>query len=173
MHAVPVTSEVVFAFDLTTLDLPAAAVQLPTGFTVETVAAVPAADRPATYRLESLWAMERGWVDEPRPWTPDLDLHLVEDYASLEQGFTLLARDDSGRVVGMHGAHRHTDGSTSTHYLVVEPDLRGRGLGRALKGWQLRIAQQLGWPALVCDVPADAAAAGVRAMNAALGGRRV
>lgn len=162
-----------FVFDLSTLNRNDASLDVPTGFRLETVSSISAADRPATYRLEQLWAMERGWISQPHAWTDNLALHLVQDYPSTSEGFTLLARDGSGQVVGMHGAQLEAPGIGRTGYLVVEPAFRGNGLGRALKAWQLRTAQQVGWHTLHSDTPGDDAAVGVRAMNAALGGRLV
>lgn len=146
---------------------------VPEGFSIAVVAAVPARDRAATYRLESLWAMARGWIQEPWPFTSDLNLHLVDDYASTADGFTVLLTGAAGGVVGMHGAKRCGPGIGETLYLVVEPELRGRGLGRCLKAWQLTTARGLGWRVLKCDLPGDDAAHGVREMNLAMGGRLV
>lgn len=146
---------------------------LPGGFAVEITAAIPMRDRAATYHLESLWAMTRGWIQEPWPFTPDLNLHLVDDYASTADGFTVLLRDAAGVVVGMHGAARCGPGVGETRYLVVEPALRGQGLGRCLKAWQLTTTRDLGWRVLQCDLPGDEAAHGVREMNLAMGGRLV
>ncbi len=168
------SESVLFEFDLE--QLPALVDQttaVPPGFTFEVVAKIPAGDRAATYRLEQLWAMARGWLAEPRPFTPDLDRHLIEDYATTEEGFSVLARDGQGTVVGIHGAEARAPGVGATRYLVVEPTVRGQGLGRCLKAWQLKAASDVGWHLLQCDLPGDDAAIGVRSMNGAMGGRRV
>lgn len=165
---------VLFEFHLDELpDLPAEALAVPGEFSVGVVPAVPATDRAATYHLEQLWAMERGWIDQAKPAPEDLALHLVEDHLDLEQGFTILLRDAGGSVIGMHGAHQEAPGIGSTDYLVVLPEHRGKGLGRTLKAWQLQTAKDVGWRILQSDTPGDPQAEGVRRLNLAMGGRRV
>lgn len=165
---------VLLSFDLENLsDRVESALAVPSGFAVEVVSAIPAGDRAATHRLEELWAMARGWISAVRPTPADLNHHLVDDFPSTADGFTVLLRNAAGVVVGMHGAERCGPGVGETRYLVVEPELRGRGLGRCLKAWQLTTARDVGWRVLQCDLPGDATAGGVRALNLAMGGRLV
>lgn len=69
----------------------------------------------------------------PEAW-PDIEAALSEVRESLREGrVSRVALDESGRVLGWIGGIPHYDGNVwELHPLVVYPNSRGQGIGRAL-----------------------------------------
>jgi L-amino acid N-acyltransferase YncA len=88
---------------------------------------------------------------------PVLDRATVEGWLTGERGRRGLALSDDGRVVGYVAVIRLTGWSDHVGEvrLVVDPEARGQGLGRALARWALLQALELGLRKLYVEVVAD------------------
>jgi ribosomal protein S18 acetylase RimI-like enzyme len=88
---------------------------------------------------------------------PVLDRATVEGWLTGEHGRRGLAVDDDGRVVGYVAVIRLTGWSDHVGEvrLVVDPEQRGRGLGRALARWALMQALDCGLGKLTVEVVAE------------------
>jgi GNAT superfamily N-acetyltransferase len=102
--------------------------------------------------FERIPAAERTFFKEPV-----LDRATVEGWLSGERGRRGLAFSDDGRVVGYVAVIRLTGWSDHVGEvrLVVDPEARGQGLGRALARWALLQALELGLGKLYVEVVAD------------------
>lgn len=91
--------------------------------------------------------------EEYYEWLGDVvcSTHLAEEIASLPRpyvepdGRLLVAREESGRAVGVVGVRRHTDEACEVKRLFVSADTRGVGLGRSLVRYALEACRELGY----------------------------
>ena len=88
---------------------------------------------------------------------PVLDRATVEGWLTAERGRRGLALDDDGRVVGYVAIVRLSGWSDHVGEvrLVVDPDQRGKGVGRALARWALLQALEAGLSKLTVEVVAE------------------
>jgi L-amino acid N-acyltransferase YncA len=88
---------------------------------------------------------------------PVLDRPTVEAWLTAERGRRGLAFADDGRVVGYVAVIPHSGWSDHVGEvrLVVDPDARGQGLGRALARWALLQALECGLRKLTVEVVAE------------------
>jgi L-amino acid N-acyltransferase YncA len=86
-----------------------------------------------------------------------LDRAAVEGWVTADRGRRALAFDDDGRVVGYVAVVRLTGWSDHVGdvRLVVDPDQRGKGLGRTLARWALLQALEAGLSKLTVEVVAE------------------
>ncbi len=88
---------------------------------------------------------------------PVLDRATVEGWLTAERGRRGLAVDDDGRVAGYVAIVRLSGWSDHVGEvrLVVDPDQRGKGVGRALARWALLQALDAGLTKLTVEVVAE------------------
>lgn len=88
---------------------------------------------------------------------PVLDRATVEGWLTSDRGRRALAHDDDGTVVGYVAVIRLTGWSDHVGELrlVVDPERRGHGLGRALARWALLQAIDCGLGKLTVEVVAE------------------
>jgi ribosomal protein S18 acetylase RimI-like enzyme len=86
-----------------------------------------------------------------------LDRATVEGWLTADRGRRALAFDDDGQVVGYVAVIRLAGWSDHVGdvRLVVDPEQRGRGLGRALARWALLQAVECGLSKLSVEVVAE------------------
>ena len=86
-----------------------------------------------------------------------LDRATVEGWLTADRGRRALAFDDDGRVVGYVAVVRLSGWSDHVGdvRLVVDPDQRGKGLGRTLARWALLQALDAGLTKLTVEVVAE------------------
>jgi L-amino acid N-acyltransferase YncA len=86
-----------------------------------------------------------------------LDRATVEGWLTADRGRRALAFDDDGRVVGYVAVVRLSGWSDHVGdvRLVVDPDQRGKGLGRSLARWALLQALEAGLSKLTVEVVAE------------------
>jgi putative acetyltransferase len=94
------------------------------------------ADAPGVIRLIGRVFAEYGFVFAPAQEVPDL-LAFDRHYAPPHGTFFVIRA--GGAVVGSVGAERLPGAAAELHRLYLDPELRGRGLGRAL------VEAILGW----------------------------
>jgi len=88
-----------------------------------------AADAVAVIELVGRVFHEYGFVWHPATEVADL-LAFDRHYQAPRGAFFVVSRE--GSIVGSVGVERTADGAAELHRLYLDPDLRGRGLGRAL-----------------------------------------
>jgi L-amino acid N-acyltransferase YncA len=88
---------------------------------------------------------------------PVLDRATVEGWLLAERGRRGLALDDDGRVIGYVAIVRLSGWSDHVGEvrLVVDPEQRGKGVGRALARWALLQALEAGLTKLTVEVVAE------------------
>ena len=88
---------------------------------------------------------------------PVLDRVTVEGWLTADRGRRGLALDDDGRVVGYVAIVRLSGWSDHVGEvrLVVDPEQRGKGLGRTLARWALLQALEAGLSKLTVEVVAE------------------
>jgi len=88
---------------------------------------------------------------------PVLDRATVEGWLTADRGRRALAFDDDGRVTGYVAVVRLSGWSDHVGdvRLVVDPDQRGKGLGRTLARWALLQALEAGLTKLTVEVVAE------------------
>lgn len=99
---------------------------LPNGFEISTVHRIPILDDDDVVGLERTWCIDRDQPVGPR---------LIEDYEGPDEGFTVMAKDEAGRVVGLANAElTWTEGLGTSEFLVVDTAIRRMGIGTAFEG---------------------------------------
>ena len=94
-----------------------------------TVEPARAQDAPAVVDLIGRVFEEYGFTWDPAAEVPDL-FAFDQHYRAPDGAFFVMRRE--GQVVGSVGVERIGDATAELHRLYLDPDLRGRGLGRAL-----------------------------------------
>jgi L-amino acid N-acyltransferase YncA len=114
---------------------------------------------PSTDDLDALLAFFERVPESERTFfkEPVLDRATVEGWLTSDRGRRGLARGDDGRVVGYVAVVRLSGWSDHVGEvrLVVDPDARGRGVGRALARWALLQALEAGLGKLTVEVVAE------------------
>jgi putative acetyltransferase len=102
------------------------------------------------------------WVGDGCFWTNDFE----DELAALPGWFEalLIARDESGALVGSAAVKRLPDGTAELKRLYVRPSARGSGLGKQLAATAVERARELGFSVIRLDtLPKMEAARGIYA----------
>jgi len=86
----------------------------------------------------------------PDACTTDSDLRDVSAaYLAGGGRFRVIRR--AGRVIGMYGLHNESDGVVELRKMYLEPECKGRGLGRMMMEDALSLARQAGFRRMVLE----------------------